>query len=51
VYYSRYNLGINFRRLDQPDYAQSVIELSLALELQPDRASCYNNLGLSYFEK
>ena len=50
MYYCRYNLGINFRRLDEPDYAKSIAELIHALELQPDKASCHNNLGLSYFE-
>ena len=51
VYYCRYNLGINFRRLNEPDYEQSVFELKMALELQPEKASCHNNIGLSYFEK
>ena len=33
VYYCRYNLGINYRRLTEPDYDKSVMELRLALEL------------------
>jgi len=44
-------LGINFRRLSEPKFEESIFELKKALELQPNKASAHNNLGLTYYEK
>ena len=49
MYFCRYNLGINFRKLGELD--SSIIELKEAITLYSDKASVYNNLGLTYFEK
>lgn len=51
VYFCRYNLGINLRKLGELD--SSIIELKEAITLQADKASAsvFNNLGLTYFEK
>ena len=49
VYYCRYNLGINFRKLGDLD--SSVIELKEATALYQDKPSAFNNLGLTYFER
>ena len=49
VYFCRYNLGINYRKLQE--YENSVIELKEAIVLYQDKPSVYNNLGLTYFEK
>lgn len=48
VYYCRYNLGINLRKLGE--YDASIIELKEAAVVCPDKASVFNNLGLTYFE-
>ena len=52
AYYCKYNLGINYRRLNTPkDFEESINALRLAIELFPEKSSCHNNLALSYFEK
>lgn len=47
-YYCRYNLGINLRKLGE--YDASIIELKEAAEIGRNKASVFNNLGLTYFE-
>ena len=42
-------MGINFRKLG--DFDSSIHELKMSIDLIGDKASAYNNLGLSYFEK
>lgn len=49
VYFCRYNLGINYRKLG--DFDASIHELKMAIDLNADKPSVHNNLGLSYFEK
>lgn len=49
VYYCRYNMGINHRKLGDLD--SSVQDLKEAIALFQDKPSVYNNLGLTYFEK
>ena len=49
VYFCRYNLGINNRK--QGKLEQSISELRHAIDLQPEKPSAHNNLGLSLFEK
>ncbi len=49
VYFCRYNLGINHRKLG--DFDSSIHELKIAIDLNADKPSVHNNLGLSYFEK
>lgn len=43
------NLGINLRRVGKLD--ESIAKLKAAIELQPDKAQAWNNLGLSLFEQ
>jgi len=49
IYQSRFNMGVCLRRLGRLD--ESITELKAAVQLQSDKASAHNNLGLSYFEK
>lgn len=49
VYFCRYNLGINYRKLG--DHDRSIGELKEAITLQHEKPSVFNNLGLTYFEK
>lgn len=49
IYQARFNKGVCLRRLGRLD--ESIEDLKQAVQLQGDKASAHNNLGLSYFEK
>lgn len=48
IYRYRFNLGVALRRVGELEL--SVIELKRATEELPQKAACWNNLGLSYFQ-
>jgi tetratricopeptide (TPR) repeat protein len=49
MYQAKFNKGVCLRRLGRLD--ESIEDLKNAVQLQGDKASAHNNLGLSYFEK
>ena len=50
-YQARFNRGICLRRLGSEHLEESILDLKKAIDIKGDRASAYNNLGLSQFEK
>jgi len=49
LYQARFNLGVCYRRKRNLD--ESIEQFRKALILNPEKASCLNNLGLSFFEQ